>query len=225
MDEWENKSPANAEVSDTPAETSAAADAEMTADAGEAVVTQKPQSTMLETVYDLMDNLIVALLVVAVIFTFFFRVIAVHGASMNDTLQDQDRLLLQTAFYTPQRGDIVVIYEEDNPDKPLIKRVIAVGGDSLRLDVQNNAVYLKEAGTDSWTLLDESEYVHYPLAWGIYWSESNEVTVPEGHVFVMGDHRNNSRDSRYESVGFVPADDVIGHAFFRIQPISEMGTV
>ncbi len=182
------------------------------------------KSSALENAYDLMDNLIAALLVLMVLFCFLFRLVGVDGKSMNDTLADKDRLILQTAFYTPSRGDIVVIYQESEPDKPLIKRVIAAGGDSLRLDVENDAVYLKTAGTSEWVKLNEP-YVHYPLAWGILWEESDEVTVPEGHVFVLGDHRNNSRDSRYESVGFVPNEDVIGRAIFRVAPFDSIGTL
>lgn len=190
---------------------------------------KKTTSTLLETAYDLIDNLIAALLVVTIIFCFFFRLVGVDGRSMLDTLQHEDRLILQTAFYTPSRGDIVVVYQEHKPEEPLIKRVIATGGDSLRLDVENNAVYLKTAGATDWVQLDESAYVHYPLSWGIYWTDDsgieNQVTVPEGHVFVMGDHRNNSLDSRYESVGFVPVEEVIGRAIFRVSPIESAGVV
>lgn len=225
MDNWDVQSLKTTET---------AAPAEATTDAPQAAATapgkkKKAAASLLESAYDLMDNLIVALIVVTVIFSFFFRLVGVDGTSMQDTLQDKDRLLLQTAFYTPDRGDVVVIYQENDPEKPLIKRVIAVGGDSLRLDAENNAVYRKAAGDSEWTLLDESAYVNYPLGWGLLWTDEtgveNEVTVPTGHVFVMGDHRNNSLDSRYGSVGFVPVEDVVGRAIFRVSPIQEAGVV
>lgn len=184
----------------------------------------KGKVSSVESVYELVDTLIGAILVFLVVFCFLFRLVSVDGDSMNDTLVDKDRLILQTAFYTPERGDVVVIYQESAPQQPLIKRVIAVGGDSLRLDVEKNTVYLKTAGTDTWQRLDEP-YVNYPLGWGIYWSDTDEVTVPEGHLFVMGDHRNDSRDSRYESVGFVPVEDIIGHAVFRVAPLDSFGTI
>lgn len=233
MDDW-NKAPTREQPDAQPPESaveSADLCEETTAEpiainadekSGEGTAEKKPSA--LENAYDLMDNLIAALLVLMVLFCFLFRLVSVDGKSMNDTLENKDRLILQTAFYTPSRGDIVVIYQENEPGKPLIKRVIATGGDSLRLDVENNAVYLKTSGTDEWVKLDEP-YAHYPLAWGILWEESNEVTVPEGHLFVMGDHRNNSRDSRYESVGFVPEADVIGRAFFRVAPLDSFGTL
>lgn len=185
---------------------------------------EKPKQSWLHTAYELFGNVIVALIVVTVIFSFCFRQVVVDGASMNDTLADQDRLVLQTAFYTPDRGDIVVIYQENEPEKPLIKRVIALEGDSLRLDVEQNEVYLKKAGQNDWALLDESEYVHYPLAWGVGGDKDvSEVTVPDGHIFVMGDHRNNSNDSRY--LGCIAVNDVVGRALLRVYPMKDFGLV
>ena len=155
-----------------------------------------------------------------VLFSFCFRQVVVDGASMNDTLAHGDRLLLQTIFYSVERGDIVVVYQENDPQKPLIKRVIATGGDTLMLkpNASNGMgeVYLKKAGENDWELLNEP-YVHYPLAWGIAGSrEAAEITVPEGQVFVMGDHRNNSRDSR--AIGCIKETDVVGGVLFSLVP-------
>ncbi|MBO5797923.1 MAG: signal peptidase I [Clostridia bacterium] len=184
----------------------------------------KEKQSWLRTAYDLFGNIIVALIVVSVIFSFCFRQVVVDGASMNDTLANQDRLVLQTAFYTPDRGDIVVIYQENEPEKPLIKRVIALEGDSLRLDVEKNEVHLKKAGQNNWVLLDESAYVNYPLAWGVGGNRGvSEVEVPAGHIFVMGDHRNNSNDSRY--LGCISVDDVVGRAFLRVYPMKDFGLI
>lgn len=185
---------------------------------------EKPKQSWLHTAYDYFSNVILALIVVTLIFSFCFRQVVVDGASMNDTLADQDRLVLQTAFYTPDRGDIVVIYQENEPEKPLIKRVIALEGDSLRLDVEKSEVYLKRAGQNDWVLLDESEYVHYPLAWGVGGDKGvSEITVPADHLFVMGDHRNNSNDSRY--LGCISEDDVVGRALLRVYPMKDFGLI
>lgn len=174
----------------------------------------------LATWYELMGNVAIALIIVTVLFSFCFRQVVVDGDSMNDTLTNGDRLLLQTVFYTAERGDIVVIYQETAPQKPLIKRVIATGGDSLRLDpLANNGmgeVYLKKAGQNNWELLNEP-YVNYPLQWSINAAyESVEITVPAGEVFVLGDHRNNSHDSR--TIGCIKETDVVGGVLFSLVP-------
>ena len=173
------------------------------------------EKSWLNTLYELMGNVAVALLLVTVLLGFCFRQVVVDGASMNDTLADKDRLLLQTVFYTIEREDIVVIYQEDEPEKPLIKRVIALGGDAVKLDPLTNEVYLKKAGENAWKLLDEP-YVNYPLGWGIVWDEDNEIVVPAGEVFVLGDHRNDSRDSR--TLGCIKEENVVGGVILSLFP-------
>ncbi len=173
------------------------------------------EKTWLHTMYELMGNIAVALLLVTVLLGFCFRQVVVDGDSMNDTLANKDRLLLQTVFYTPEREDIVVIYQEEEPEKPLIKRVIAVGGDAVKMNPATNEVYLKKAGENDWELLSEP-YVNYPMGWGIAWDDDGEIVVPAGEVFVLGDHRNNSRDSR--TIGCVKEENVVGGVLFRLFP-------
>lgn len=184
-----------------------------------AAKTQTPapreEKSWLHTMYELMGNVAVALLLVTVLLGFCFRQVVVDGNSMNDTLNNKDRLLLQTVFYTPEREDIVVIYQEEEPQKPLIKRVIALGGDAVRMNPVTNEVYLKKAGENDWELLSEP-YVHYPLGWGITWDEDNEIVVPAGEVFVLGDHRNDSRDSR--TIGCIKEENVVGGVLIRLFP-------
>lgn len=178
------------------------------------------EKSWLSTMYELMGNVAVALLLVTLLLGFCFRQVVVDGASMNDTLADKDRLLLQTVFYTIEREDIVVIYQEEEPEKPLIKRVIATGGDAVKLNPATNEVYLKKAGENDWELLNEP-YVHYPLGWGIVWDEDNEIVVPAGEVFVMGDHRNDSRDSR--TIGCIKEENVVGGVLLRLFPFNGLG--
>lgn len=169
------------------------------------------KDTILENVFDLVEIAVFALVMVAVLFAFFIRIVGVDGGSMNDTLLDGDHLLLTKAFYTPERGDIVVVTREGNT--PLIKRVIAVEGDTIEIDAETGEVILNGA------VLDEP-YVHYP---NLTYDMNGPVTVPEGHVFVMGDHRNNSHDSRKDDLGCVDVDNIVGKAVWRFLPLDSFG--
>ena len=165
----------------------------------------------LQFLFDWVGALVAALVALVVLFIFLFRVVEVDGHSMNDTLTDKDRLVLWTINYTPERGDIVVV--DRTSAEPLIKRVIGVGGDVVK--VTEDAVYVN------------GELLNEPYVSEKYPNVPNgmEVTVPVGCVFVMGDHRNNSTDSRYESGGFVQQEDLVGKVIFRFFPLSSIGTV
>lgn len=168
---------------------------------------------LISVFYDVMDIIVPALLVVSLIFLFFMRVAGVDGASMNDTLANGDRLLMTNFLYEPERGDIVIINRfhkgDEEVEEPLIKRVIGVAGDTIR--VEPTAVYLNDEKLDE-------PYVHYlNLPYGV------EVTVPTGCVFAMGDHRNDSRDSR--EYGCFPVEEIIGKAVYRIFPTEEFGGI
>ena len=130
---------------------------------------------------------------------------------MNNTLMNRDRLVLSVLPYTPERGDIVVVGRD--AQEPLVKRVIGVAGDTLEIDEEQHKVRLNGE------LLDEP-YVQYPTP---AYDMTGEVAVPEGYVFVMGDHRNDSHDSRAADIGLVPVDDIVGWAAFRIWPPQRIG--
>ncbi len=143
------------------------------------------------------------------IVTFGFQVARVEGQSMAPTLQDQDRLIVNKLAYRigePQIGDIVMLYYPLNPDKSFVKRVIAAEGDQVR--VVDGKVYRNDV------LMDDSfvspEYRSHD-DWG-------PQVIPEGYYFVMGDHRNNSSDSRHW--GFVPKKYIIGRVQLRWWPLS-----
>lgn len=112
-------------------------------------------------------------------------------------------------FRAPKPGDIVVIKYPANPKEKFIKRVIGVGGD--RIKVENGKLYVND-------VVKNEPYILETMT-----SDFNEVTVPQNTVFVMGDNRNNSRDSRFPDVGFVNYKMVVGRAALRIYPFSRMG--
>lgn len=185
--------------------------------------TYKPFANALEWA----GSLIYAVLAMLVINLFVFRSITVDGSSMNDTLQDRDRVISTNFFYTPSRGDIVVLqadkiqnYKTKLYGEPIIKRVIALAGDTLKFDFSAGEVYLKKAGESDFTLLEE-DYIAEPTYRSLDMHSGEEHIVPEGCVFVMGDNRNNSLDSRDRLVGDVDTDLIMGKAFVRLFPIDQ----
>ncbi len=152
----------------------------------------------------LMSAAVYAVLIV----TFLFQVARVEGQSMAPTLEDQDRLIVNKLVYRigePRRGDIVMLYYPLNPEKSFVKRVIAEEGDTVR--IVDGRVYVNDI-----PLKDDyvaSEYRSHD-DWG-------PQVIPEGYDFVMGDHRNNSSDSRHW--GMVPKKYIIGKVKFRWWPV------
>ena len=139
----------------------------------------------------------------------------VSGESMEPTLQDNNYLILNRLAYrndTPERGDIIVFPGEDC-DRLFIKRVIAVGGDTLQIDGDDVVL--------NGDILDEP-YIN--ISEDMY-DENGEWVVPEGCVFAMGDNRGNSHDSRDDSLGFVPVSDIMGKVMIRLFPPSELGRI
>ena len=162
-------------------------------------------------------DLMYLLAIVMVIFLLVFRIIVVTGGSMRQTLLDGDYLLLlsNTFYKEPQRGDIVVISKKsfDN-GKPIVKRVIATEGQTVDIDFTQGIVYvdgvaLEEPYINSPTYLDEG--VAFPL------------TVTDGCIFVLGDNRGISRDSRSPDIGLIDKREVLGKALYLIFPGTDEG--
>lgn len=179
---------------------------------------KKPFSDALDWV----SSIVYAVVAMLVLNLFFFRSITVSGPSMLDTLEDGDQVVVTNFCYTPKYGDIVVIQanklKNETSDfwgEPIIKRVIAVEGDTIRINFNSGEVFLNGE-------LLEEDYIKDLTFFRLNdsWMESNkEYTVPENCVFVLGDNRPVSNDSRnLPQLGFVDKNFIMGKAFVRVAP-------
>ncbi len=167
--------------------------------------------------YSWLQALVTALVALVLTFTFLGRIIAVDGNSMQYTLHHNDRLLLQSVGYHPRQGDIVVLTKSSFLPEPIVKRVIAIGGQKVEIDYVSGAVKV-----DGKPLSEP--YIREPMMQP-YWENIQSITVPEHCVFVMGDNRNHSSDSRDPRLGVVDERYIIGRALFVIFPLSRLGAV
>lgn len=166
--------------------------------------------------YDWLKWIMVSI-VVASVFLMCFKIVRVDGVSMNSTLENNDYVILTDIFYTPKTGDIVVANNLENYDKPIIKRVIATEGQTLKLDYENRRVIVDEV------ILNEP-YINENITFGnpVVNYDIPEV-IPEGKVFVMGDNRSHSMDSRDERIGLIDKDKILGKAQVIALPIDRFG--
>ena len=180
---------------------------------------EKPAGGIAAELYFWAQALVFALVVLVCINVFFFRLSGVDGHSMEPTFQNHDQILMQIiGFEEPRRGDIVVAMAPGWEDEPIVKRVIALAGDTVDIDTATGMVMLNGQK------LDEDAYTaERVIALG---TQDYPYTVPEGCVFVMGDNRNKSTDSRWVSeVGALPYERLVGRVIFRLWPLSAFGTV
>lgn len=161
---------------------------------------------------ELLEAVLPALVIVLVVNIFLAQATRVEGQSMDPSLHDSERLIIEKVSYrfrAPQRGDIVVLRRPQRSVDPLIKRVIGLPGETV--SIHDAMVYI-----DGDPLMEP--YLDQPT-----WGSMAPVVVPEGHVFVMGDNRRSSNDSR--AFGVVSLDDIVGRAWLRYWPPSEFGAV
>ncbi|MBE6850531.1 MAG: signal peptidase I [Ruminococcus sp.] len=184
-------------------------------------------------ILDMLDMMLLTIFCIIMLFTYVFHVATVQGSSMVPTLTTEDKLLVNNFSGEPQAGDILIIgveeatlmqsdgslYTADGLGKTIVKRVIAVGGQELNIDFDAGKVYVDGVQI-------EENYVNnlttVPQKGGAF---TYPITIPEGYIFVMGDNRDVSLDSRYSNVGLVPESDVVGKVLLRIYPWSQFGPV
>lgn len=170
----------------------------------------------INNLFDIFEIFVFTVTVVLIVSSFFFRHSMVDGGSMDATLYDGEHLIISDLFYTPSRGDIVVFEDYSLSKKiPIVKRVIGIEGDVVRVENENGVsiVYVNgERLNESYTLTDDFDT--HP---------TGEWTVGDGQVFVMGDHRNVSWDSR--SFGTIDAESILGRVILRFYPFDRFGKV
>lgn len=171
----------------------------------------KQRETPGRDLYEWTQALVGSVLAVVLVFTFLIRLIGVDGHSMVPTLQNGDRLLVLSSLldHDYEYGDIVVLREESFLEEPIVKRVIATEGQTVDIDFEAGIVYVDGEALDE-------PYINEPT----YMEEGTEfpLTVPEGCIFVMGDNRNHSSDSRDSRLGTVDTRCVLGKAVFLAFP-------
>lgn len=170
--------------------------------------------------FEWLEAIAFALAIVVLLFTFVFRVVSINGSSMVPTLHDKDRVIMTGKFlYTPKDGDVIIIAglaQEDSAkySKPLVKRVIATEGQTVDFTADGHVILDGAVLEESFDLINNTgDAFDYPL------------TVPAGNVFVLGDNRNNSMDSRVKSIGLVTTNHILGKVRLRIFPFGDISVI
>ncbi len=177
--------------------------------------------------FEWFDVVSVALITVIIIFGFIFRVATISGDSMLNTLRSREMVIITNLSYTPKKGDIVVIsrnientvVSDMEGDGPIIKRVIATENQTVDIDFESGTVYVDGVAL-------KEDYISTPTT--VRHDVEFPVTVPKGHIFVLGDNRAVSLDSRSSSIGtdgMIDERYVLGHAVYRIFPFNKMGSL
>ena len=160
--------------------------------------------------------LLVVFVLVWFIITFVGQRTKVDGDSMLPGLHNGDRLIITNFFYNPEKNDVIVVDKNTDYGKPLIKRVIADEGDKIFIDYSTGDVYVNNINISE-------NYIYEKIA--IQNRENVNMIVPEGYLFVMGDNRNNSMDSRDPAIGLINEKNILGKALLQIYPLNRIGVV
>ena len=173
-----------------------------------------PELRLRRDIYDWIMSMLIALVACLALFVFCVRIIDVSGTSMLPTLKNEDKMFVSNLLYTPEAGDVIVFKSDSyNPNKALVKRVIATEGQTVNIDFDNGIVYIDGVPI-------QEDYIAEVTTTKLDFIGPKKV--PEGCVFVMGDNRNMSTDSRKAEIGMVDNRMILGRAYAIIFPISEI---
>ena len=176
-----------------------------------------PDQKLRKDLYDWIMSMLIALVACLALFVFCVHIIDVSGSSMVPTLHNEDKMFVSNLLYKPEVGDIIVFKTDTyDPNKALVKRVIAVEGQTVNIDFDNGIVYI-----DGVPIQEDyiAEVTHNKLDF------IGPKKVPEGCVFVMGDNRNQSTDSRKAEIGMVDNRMILGRAYAIIFPLEKLGWI
>lgn len=187
--------------------------------------TTSKKNNFMKGLIEQLELVVIVFVIIVLIFSFAARICQVSGDSMRDTLYNGENVIVSDAFYTPERGDIIVFHQtgesRNDYNEPIVKRVIGVAGDTVK--VEHFRDRMRVTVTDSEgnsTVLDE-DYIRYE-----YPTYADSVTyVEEGTVFVMGDNRSDSSDSRSARIGLVDTRRILGKVVVRVTPFDRFGKV
>lgn len=175
---------------------------------------------------DWIQAIVIALVVSFLLKNYVLTLAKVQGESMEPTLQNEDRLYVNKLGYTPKKGDVIIFRPATDPKRPYIKRVIATEGDTVYIDFETSEVYLNGELLDEPYINEDTRligsYIESKILRGEY-DKEHPIVVEKGKIFVMGDNRNHSTDSR--EIGQVSVDSIIGHAIFRFWPMGSIGSL
>ena len=188
--------------------------------------TPEKKHRVLSEVFDQIETFLVAICFVFLIFSLATRICTVDGRSMEDTLYHEEVLLVSDVFYTPERGDIIVFHQTGSYNEPIVKRVIATGGEWVDIKAENNALVITiyDKNKENPIVLEE-DYAAYKDYFVATSDHKYPVQVPEGKLFVLGDNRNHSSDSRFRPISFVDERRVLGKVILRLSPFDKFGSV
>ena len=183
------------------------------------------KNSFVAEIFEWLEMVILSACVVLLVFTFIARPANVDGASMENTLHDKEMLVISNLFYEPKHGDIVVFQKINSVHPaPIVKRVIATEGETIDIDFNTWTVTVTDVQGNS-RELDESSYRKLLSDRRVTSDLNYPITLGENEIFVMGDNRNNSMDSRDSRIGVVNEKEIIGKVCLRAFPLNKFGTV
>ena len=184
--------------------------------------TVKKKQPFTKSFIDQIEIVVIFFAIVSVLFAFVFKTCNVDGDSMNETLHHGENVLIWSLFYSPDYGDIVVVHDNDTLQKPIVKRVIGLPGDLVHIEHGVDSMKVVVTHADGSVEELNEPYVCYE-GLPFYYQQTADYVVNDGEVFVLGDNRLNSEDSR--KLGCYDSRQILGKVIFRISPLDKFGTV